>query len=237
MKKITALLLAVSMAVSLIGCAQPVEEVEGAEAQQTTSTPSSGVLDVDDIIIAVEDAKSTLDEWHRFTLRVAHQTTRYLTAEIELSSTNSKGEVETKTFFASNVAPLPGDWESFPFMVLGDSEYNFNATIVSYRFDDGYQPVPETTDETIKDYIRMTIEDYGDTVGEDMHVVADMHNLESGSFSGEVQFIATDMNGSVIFKATELVELGAFDESSVSLWIPKVDEYSLSYEISDYEYK
>ena len=243
MKKfiIPLLLLAIVFATLIAACDRiPATTSESGSQllQDSTSSNLPNVPDESSIIVEIKDLNSDLNNWHRFSVDISHNTDKYLTAEVYAEVRNAEGvALGSTTVFINNLGSQPIDWESIPFLAKASSEYFAYYEVISYQFTDGYAETPEITTDNVKDYIRLTVEDYGDVLNDEKQITANIHNLTSQYFSGKITFIVKDSQGSVLEEDTQIYDnLEPYTYSPKLLWFPIVnrDAYSLEYSIDEY---
>lgn len=202
------------------------------------SKPVAGRLSENDIKVSITDLRSNLNEWHHFSLDVSHSTDKYLTAEVYGVVYDQEGnELGSTTTFVHNLGPLPGDWVSDPFLAKAASEYQYDYKIISYEFNDGAPAAPEVTSENVNDYIRLTYEDFGDIHGKEKEVSCEIHNLTAQYFSGTITVTVSDKNGNRLKEKSEFFDnLGAYKTGSIMVWFPIVDDYTIEYSVSDFQF-
>lgn len=238
MKKFFIIVLSLVIVLLFTACANDTVSRENSTSNSPATSISSDVPNEENIHIEIKDLQSNLNQWHRFALDITQDTDKYLTAEIYGAVLDGEGNVlGSTTAFVNNLGPSPTDWESIPFLAQGSSEYFADYKIVSYEFTDGFFSVPEITDDNVKDYLRLTTEDYGDSFNNEKEITVTLHNLTPNYFSGRITFIVKDLQGKTIKEKTEEYNnLNPYTESEKLLWFPIVEEYSLEYVVEEYTF-
>ena len=57
--------------------------------------------------------------------------------------------------------------------------------------------MPEVNDGNIKDYVRLSVDDYGDSLNNEKEITATIHNLTPEYFTGTVTFSVKDSSGTM----------------------------------------
>ena len=230
----------VALLLSLSGC--------GSANSQSPSVPtisqSSEALTVppalseDNIRVEIKDLQSNLNQWHRFSVDVSHNTDKYLTAEILGSVYDSDGTLlGEKTVFVNNLGPVPTDWISEPFLAKGAPEYQVQYEIISYQFTEGFPDLPEITADNVKDYLRLTTEDFGDVVGSEKEISVSVHNLTPMYCSAKISFVVMDDQGTELLKDAKTFEnIRPYTDAEKLLFFPIADKYVVEYAIDDYQF-
>lgn len=239
MQKLLSMILVLAMILSLAACGQKAEPAPAEDPQpEQQEQQEQGGLTADDIFVSINDTQSNVNEFHRFTAKIEHETDQYLCAEIFITCTGAGGEdLGHATVFASNIGPAPTDWASTPFLVRASSEYNFDYEVVAYSFTPGYPEMPTVTDENVTDYIRMVCEDYDDFVGGERQLNVNLYNRTPKAFSGDVEVIVKSEAGEVVRDEIKRVDsIRAFGETEFIVWIPMDEGYSVEYNVTGYSF-
>ena len=241
MRKILfALALFCVFSLSLVACGsdQSISSTDD-ESIETNPTESTFQYTEEDISISCADLQSNLNEWHRYAIEVSHSTDKYLNAEIVGTVTDESGnELGRKTVFVNNLGPSPLDWASVPFLAKNTSgEAFFDYEIISFSFSDGWPEMPDITDNNISEYIRIETVDYGDIVGNELHVSVTVYNLTPQEFTGTLNFTIFDGDGNIVCEESEQISgLSPFSDRELILWSPEFENYTVTYAISDYSF-
>ena len=242
MKRISVLLACAILLVFLSGCGDAPQESSTPPASNSsdsslgaTPNPPYGL---DNIDVVISDLKSNLNQWHRFSLTVSHDTDMYLTAEIQGSVLDADGNVlgET-TVFVNNLGPAPTDWLTEAFLAKSAPEYFADYSIVSYEFTDGSMVMPEIDDTNINNYLRMTVNDYGDTLNGEKEITVSIHNLTPQYYTGGITFSVKDSQGTILEERTvDIQDLRPYSEHDSLLFFPRTEEYTVEYHIESYQF-
>lgn len=192
----------------------------------------------DDITVECSDLKSGLGAWNHFALNISHSTDKYLTAEVHGVVYGADGAVlGERTTFVNNLAGVPNDWVSDPFLAKSASSYSFKYEIASYKFTDNFDPSPKIDDSNKYNYLRLTSEFLGDTLGDEMSVTAHIHNLTSQYFTGKITFTVKDSSGEIIrTDSKEYKNVKPYTDSGNLIWFPIANDYTIEYEINEYNF-
>jgi len=227
---------------SFTACGTESQSMENESASPAPSTPAtmnnSAAESVESIHVEIKDLQSNLNQWHRFSLDVFHNTDKYLTAEICGRVFDAEGDLlgET-TVFINNLGSAPSDWVSEPFLAKGSSEYMADYEVISFEFTDGFPATPEITSDNVKNYLRLTTEDLGDVLGDDKEITVAIHNLTPQYYSGKITFVVVDGQGAEILnESVDFKNIRPYTDSEKLLFFPIVDEYTVTYTVDDFQF-
>lgn len=237
MKQFLLLVCCIVLLLCLPGCSENDAQSPPASAGSQSSAPSV-LLTEENIRVEVKDLQSNLNQWHRFSVDVSHNTDKYLTAEILGSVYDSNGTLlGEKTVFVNNLGPAPTDWLSEPFLAKGASGYQVQYDIVSYQFTDGFPDLPEITNDNVKDYLRLTIEDLGDVVGSEKEISVSVHNLTPMYCSTRISFVVKDKQGAELLREAKIFEnIRPYTAIEKLLFFQIANEYVVEYTVDDYQF-
>lgn len=239
-KELFALVLSCSFLLPLAACGNT-EAPANSNTAEPANSPNESTSEYTeaDIYVSCSDLKSNQGKWHRYAINVSHETDQYLTAEILGVVSDADGnELGRERVFVNNLGPTPGDWDSVPFLAQNTTgEAFFNYEIISYSFLPGWPEMPEISDDNICDYIRIETYDYGDTAAGDLEVCVDAYNLTPQEFTGVIDFTVTDAKGNTLLAESKQIDsLDPFGDTSLILWVPECDDYTVQYDVVDYQF-